>query len=335
MKDRYAIRWPRRFANWLGLFALSLTCLAHAAKAVVPSDMVLIPAGSFFMGSDEVDANQQRANEFGVGKPLYLDEHPRHVVDLGAFYIDRDEVTFARYRDFIISANYQVPSAFADSGYLLSQRILGFASDEKLRELALDTFAVDRDTRQMTRKELLQAIEVQRGRLDKLPISRVTWQDATAYCHWAEKRLPTEAEWEKAARGGDGRIYPWGNDWSPERANTGVTISDEEPGIRPVGSFPAGTSPYGVNDMAGNVMEWVSDWYRPYPGNDYASKDFGERFRVVRGGSWGGIGHYAISHFYRTNYRFYLRPDAAYGDLGFRCAHDVADSLVSNVGLTE
>jgi formylglycine-generating enzyme required for sulfatase activity len=257
---------------------------------------------------------------------MYADEHPRHSVDLEAYYIDRNEVTFARYRDFIIARNYQVPPAFVETGYLLSPRILDYASDDKLRELAVDTFNIDRDTRQMTRDELIQAIETRRHQLDRLPITRVNWTDANAYCHWAGKRLPTEAEWEKAARGTDGRVYPWGDDWSPEKANTGATLTEAEPGVRAVGSFPAGASPYGVNDMAGNVMEWVADWYRPYPGNDYTSRDFGEHYRVVRGGSWGGIGHYAISHFYRTSYRFYLRPDAAYGDLGFRCARDAAEN---------
>jgi formylglycine-generating enzyme required for sulfatase activity len=90
----------------------------------------------------------------------------------------------------------------------------------------------------------------------------------------------------------------------------------------PVGSFEAGKSFYGVYDMAGNVMEWVADWYQPYPGNRYRSDDFGEKYKVVRGGGWGGLGHYVISHFYRAAYRFYLTPDARYEDLGFRCAKD-------------
>lgn len=321
MNDCYAWRSRRHciyaIAWWLAVLLGSP--LARADD--MPADMVLVPAGPFLMGSNQID-KKQRSSEFGFGKPMFLDEHPQHTVDVPAFYIDRNEVTFAEYRNFIITTNYQVPGSFVDSGYLLSPRVMGYASDDKLRELAVDTFNIDRDTRAMTREQLLSAIETQRRQMDRLPITRVSWYDADAYCRWAGKRLPRESEWEKAARGTDGRIYPWGNDWSPAKANTGSTVSDAEPGIRPVGSFPAGASPYGVNDMAGNVMEWVYDWYQPYPGSDYQSKDFGKQYRVVRGGSWGGIGHYAISHFYRTSYRFFLRPDAAYGDLGFRCARD-------------
>ena len=319
----HVLRRQCRFAFGLGLLLLSLSCQSSVQAEDGPQDMVLIPAGPFIMGSNENDEQQRRSNEFGFGKPMFMDEHPQHTVELPAFYIDRDEVTFAAYRNFIITMNYQVPASFVDSGYLLSPQIMGYASDDKLRQLAVDTFNIDRDTRAMTRKQLMQVIEAQRSRLDQLPINRVSWYDADAYCRWAGKRLPHESEWEKAARGADGRVYPWGDDWSPAKANTGTTVSDDEPGVRPVGSFPAGASPYGVNDMAGNVMEWVADWYQPYPDSDYVSRDFGQQYRVVRGGSWGGIGHYAISHFYRTAYRFYLRPETAYGDLGFRCARDV------------
>jgi len=314
----------RVVAIWSGTirwFFLVLLLAPLPLMAADDADMVLIPAGPFVMGSDEVDKNQQRSSEYGVGKPLYLDEHPRHTVDLAAFYIDRYELTFARYREFVIQNNYWVPQVYKDSGYLLSRRILEVADNETLRRLANETFRLDMDTRQMGRQALLDAIEQQRRHMDTLPVSGVGWHEADAYCRWAGKRLPTEAEWEKAARGRDGREFPWGNHWSPEMANTGAPVAAEtDPGVMPVGSFPNGVSSYGVHDMAGNVMEWVADWYQPYPGSQYQSGDYGTRFRVVRGGGWGGVGHYSISHFYRTAYRFYLRPDSAFSDLGFRCA---------------
>ncbi len=302
------------------LLMLPLAVATAAAPPAGDDGMVRIPAGKFVFGSDRTDKDPLN-REFGFNKPLYLDEHPRREVHLDSFLIDRFEVTNADYHRFVVEQNYWVPDTWQQNGYLLSTEMLVFANPEVgvLRELATEVFEVGRDVRELDRDELLTLIEQRRRALDPLPVTGVAWQDAAAYCAWAGKRLPTEQEWEKAARGEHGREYPWGDEWALTRVSAG---GDERLGVRPVGSVEEGKSPYGLYDMAGNVMEWVADWYGPYPGSDYESKDFGEKFRVVRGGGWGGLGHYVISHFYRSAYRFYLPPDSRFDDLGFRCARD-------------
>ncbi len=209
----------------------------------VPEGMVLIPAGSFWMGCAPAD------------KDCYEDEKPRHEVVLDAFYIDKTEVTVRQYRRCVPSGACTAPGS---GGYVNSKKP---------------------------------------GREDH-PVNYTDWHQASAYCRWAKKRLPTEAEWEKAARGTDDRIYPWGNQ-PPSCQYAVMRIFRVGRGCGrkstwPVGSKPAGASPYGVLDMVGNVREWVADYYdRDY----YQTESSTDRNpsgpsdgedRVFRGGGWSG-----------------------------------------------
>jgi len=292
-----------------------------AEASSLDDEMVLIPAGEFIMGSDKVDKTRS-AGEFGNAKPWYLDEHPEHNVDLDAFYIDRYEVTNGQYRRFVTAEHHRPPEYWVFDGYLLSmaRERLNKQDVEKIRNLVVKVFKLDIDTRPMSKEQLLDAIEKRFTYMDYLPVIEVSWEDANAYCKWAGKRLPTEEEWEKAARGKEGNEFVWGNTWTVGISNTGEELWDD--GVAPVGSYQGDKSVYGVYDMAGNVSEWVSDWYQPYPHTDYQSKDFGEQYKVIRGAAWGGEGHYALKLFQRGAYRFYLDPKSHHDDLGFRCARD-------------
>jgi formylglycine-generating enzyme required for sulfatase activity len=202
------------------------------------------------------------------------DESPAHEVDLPAYAIEMFEVTNAQFAAFV-----------EDTGYVTDAEQGGSTGWQAL--------AAGKENH---------------------PAVKVSWNDASAYCDWAGRRLPAEAEWEKAARGPDGFLYPWGDDWNPENANV------KEAGYRgttPVGIFANSASPYGVVDMAGNVWEWTADWYQPYPENSVPDEFYGEKFRVLRGGGWFDEQDQVLA----TN-RSSTSPEAANDDIGFRCASD-------------
>ncbi|MFQ5486989.1 MAG: formylglycine-generating enzyme family protein [Gammaproteobacteria bacterium] len=304
------------------------TAITPAKTASVPTDqpgnslempMVQVPAGPFIMGSNMVDEEGLQAR-YGFATPIYLDEHPRQQAWLPEFWIDAYEVSNRQFKAFILATGRLLPYEWGHNGYGLTMEEAATMDMERLRLIGAEHFRLDMDTTKMDRAALMAAMEAEQKKRDPFPVTGISWHYADAYCRWAGKRLPTEAEWEKAARGPEGREFPWGNEWDTTITNTGDD-ADWEDGIAPTGSYPKNKSPYGAYDMAGNVWEWVADWYHPYPGSDYQSEYFGEKMKIIRGGG-GGIGHYALSYFFRGATRQFAEPEMAGEDVGFRCARE-------------
>jgi formylglycine-generating enzyme required for sulfatase activity len=254
--------------------------------------MVDVPAGPFKMGSDDAEVDD-------IAVPLCKEhwddnctrgwfiggaEQPQHEVDLGAFYIDKKEVTNERYRECVEAGACRAPSD-----------ITNYANTDYAQH----------------------------------PVVHVKWNDADTYCRWMGKRLPTEAEWEKAARGPEGRVFPWGDEFDGTKLNYCDTncefdwadkrVDDGYADTAPVGYYPAGASWCDALDMAGNVWEWTADLFKAYPDSRFQSKDpdRDSKCRVLRGGSWGEAPHFA-----RGSNRKWELPEHQEDNAGFRCAMD-------------
>jgi formylglycine-generating enzyme required for sulfatase activity len=257
--------------------------------------MVFVPGGEFEMGStdnevDEVLALCREYYDEDCPRRWFADELPVHTVVLDSFWIDQTEVTNTQYAQCVAARGCDPPAR----GYTPPSANYGDSDYE------------DR------------------------PVVILAWHQATAYCAWVGARLPTEAEWEYAARGSEGRKYPWGDVLEGTRLNLcdircrGVfranwwdDVNDGHADTAPVGSYPDGVSWCGAFDLAGNVWEWTADWYDDYPSGRQVNPTgpaTGD-YRVVRGGSWQEVSIYA-----RSAHRGWDLPLIQIDGYGFRCA---------------
>jgi formylglycine-generating enzyme required for sulfatase activity len=270
--------------------------LESKSASVRAKSMVLIPAATFQMGTDAADIPRLQ-QLFGIKRAdLFNAEIPRHAVTLDSFYLDKYEVTNAQFKKFIDThlqwRRDRIPARYHNGNYLKH-----WSSNDYPKEQA------------------------------KHPVTNVSWYAAAAFCQSEGKRLPTEAEWEYAARGGlSGKEFPWGDE--PVDKTRANYLGSGIKGTAPVGSYPA--NGYGLFDMAGNVWEFMADEWGAYPesaqvnpvagGNLFTDGSFDAvtTRRVIRGGSWGGSPLNL-----RVAYRDSHPPDGAREFVGFRCAMSV------------
>jgi formylglycine-generating enzyme required for sulfatase activity len=284
----------------VGLFALSVNP-AGAAKPTLQATpgrpagtvrtdakgvkQVWVPAGCFTMGADDAEAQIAKLGAPAwTRRALGYEDPAREVCLTEGYWIDQFEVTNKQFQAFVDAGGYTKGEFWSEAG-------LAWLNEQVVETLPTSCGEPDAD----------------------LPRVCVTWFEAEAYANWRGGRLPTEAEWEYAARGPKSLVYPWGNEWDAKRAN----VVDSE-ALKPVGSYPNGASWVGVQDMAGNAMEWVQDWLSAdYPKlkvrDNPTGPEKGVR-KIEKGGWWGSNAFVA-----RASYKHYEdTPDYADHHIGFR-----------------
>lgn len=283
--------------------------------------MILVPRGTVRIGSPESALDWLEAEKQAFPREWFSDETPQQLRDVNAFHIDDHPVTNEEFSTFVRETGYTTDAERRGVGVVYNASYWTELSGAAWHSPGGDGTGIA-------------------DRLDH-PVVHMSWRDASAYATWCGKRLPTETEWEYAARGGEYARWPWGEEWDPDRCNSAEwhvgrpllrltdwlewwterhEIMGSIPATTAIGTFPA-QGPFGVGDTAGNVYEWTASLCEPY-GARFTSPTFEAlqgRFRVLRGGSW-------------MNFRYQCRSsDRMYGDpdgwsnfaVGFRCARDV------------
>lgn len=241
--------------------------------------MVFVPGGTFLMGSSSSVDNIAQGNEF-----------PQHNVMLSSFWIDKTEVTNEQFVMFLNDLRNQEFNSTAWLGIDTSNVLIEYNGTSYSPKAGFGNH----------------------------PVVNVSWYEARAYCEWVGGSLPTEAQWEYVARGMDGRIYPWGDQFDSSRVNS-LGLADGYEMTAPSGSYsPKGDSWVGAADMVGNVSEWVADWYESNYENGLTNNPIGPGFgdyKVLRGGGWNGERRHL-----RIANREIARPESRSNNIGFRCA---------------
>ena len=257
-------------------------------------DEIVVPGGIFVLGA--------------VDDPwAYDNELPAHEIELAPFRIDRAPVTNALFAEFVQDRGYHLRSLWSDEGWDWRE------GEGIVAPLYWERAEVGWERVRFGLREPVPPWE---------PVQHVSWHEASAFARWAGKRLPTEVEWERAA-GWHARVgkqrYPWGREWTGFEAS----LDRRRFSPAPAGSYAGGASPVGCVQMAGDVWEWTSSSFGPYPGflafpyPEYSEAFFGEEYRVLRGGSWATNGLVA-----RTSFRRWELAETRHGFTGLRCARD-------------